>query len=385
MKAKWLYIEVDVIQANKKGYNICGDYYLCKRTYENTIMILCDGIGSGIKANVAAIMCANRLIWLLESGISLIRASEIVISMMHKARKEEDVPFAAFSIAWILNTGQYTVISYESPAPLLINRSGSQLLPQRHFTLAHELVSESIGILRENESLVLVTDGVTQAGMGRMTGLGWGIEGFNSFINYKLNKGKELKETVEDSIEKVAELSGNTHADDATIAILNCREANVLNLMTGPAASPSNDSRFVQDFMREDGYKVICGSTTADIVSKVLKESVEILSLSSSFFQPPKYRIKGIDLVTEGAVTLNQVYNILDENPDDYDEDSCVSDLSRLMNNADIIRFYIGGARNPGHGDISFKQMGVLPRHKIVELLIKKLEDMGKIVLQYRL
>ncbi|MGI5902180.1 MAG: SpoIIE family protein phosphatase [Desulfitobacteriia bacterium] len=383
MKDKRLYIEDLVLQASKRGQSTCGDYYLCQRTSEYSIFILCDGIGSGIKANIAAIMCANRLLSLLESGISLYRACEMVISMMHKARTEDDVPFAAFSLAWILNNGQYTIISYESPVPLLVKSTGSEPIAQRHFTLAHELVSESKGVLKTGETLILMTDGLTQAGMGRLPGLGWGTEGINSFINFSLYRGKDLAEIAQKSFENAALLSGNEHIDDTTLVVLNCRQAKVFNLMTGPATERSDDENFVREFMNTDGEKAICGSTTADVVARVLNRPVEILSLSSSFSQPPKYKIKGIDLVTEGAVTLNQVFNILDEDPESYDKDSCVSELCEMMRAADIIRIFIGGARNPSHQDISFKQMGVLPRHTIVDLLIKKLTEMGKIVLSY--
>jgi hypothetical protein len=383
MKENKLYIQDTVEQANKRGNRTCGDFCLCTRTDEHTIFILCDGIGSGIRANIAAIMCANRLMRLLESGISLYRASEMVVFMMHQARTEDDIPFAAFSLAWILNNGQYTVISYESPPPLLVDKDGSQPLPQRHFTLGYEVVSEATGMLREGNALILMTDGITQAGMGRIQGLGWGTEGFNAFVNAGLDRGKSLPEIAREGIDKAYELSGAMHGDDTTVAVLSCRQAVILNLMTGPAAQRSQDAGFVKDFMETGGFKAVCGSTTADVISRVLGEPVEVLSLSSSFSHPPKYKINGIDLVTEGAVTLNQVYNILDEDPLEFDEDSCVSDLCRMMIAADIIRLFTGKARNPGHTDISFKQLGVLPRHIIVGLLIQKLRAMGKIVVQY--
>jgi hypothetical protein len=383
MKARWLYIDDAVDQANKMDNKICGDYYLCKRTSEHTIFILCDGIGSGIKANIAATMCASRLLWLLEAGISLFRASEMILSMMRKARTEEDIPYAAFTVAWVLNNGQYTVISYESPAPLLVNRTGSEVICQRHFCLAGEPVSESTGVLRAGESLVLMTDGITQAGMGEMSGLGWGSEGVNFYLNNALYRGKSLREAGHDIMAKACRLSGGEFADDATVAVLSCRQAKVLSCDRSGCVS-SEDENFVREFLGSEGYKVICGSTTSEIVSRIIGQPVEIMSLSSSFSQPPRYRIEGIDLVTEGAVTLNQVYNILDENPTDYDKDSCVSDLGWMMKDADIINFFTGLARNPGHNDIRFKQLGVMPRNTIVSLLIQKLRDMGKIVLQYR-
>ncbi|MDD4169371.1 MAG: SpoIIE family protein phosphatase [Desulfotomaculaceae bacterium] len=382
-KAKWLYIEDAVFQVNKRDKRTCGDFYLCQRTYEHTIFILCDGIGSGIKANLAATMCANRLLFLLDAGVSLFRTCEMVLSMMHKAHTEEDIPYAAFSIAWILNNGQYTIISYESPVPLLVNGNSAEPVLQRSFILARELVGESTGVLRDGETLVLMSDGITQAGLGRIPGLGWGTEGVNSFFNYNLYRDQPLVSIARAAIDKAGELSGGYHPDDTSIAILSCRQANVLNIMTGPAAHKRDDQIFVADFMNSSGYKAVCGSTTADVVARVLKLPVEATEISEFFSQPPLYKIKGIDLVTEGAVTLNQVFNILDEDPEEFDSNSCVSDLARMMLDADIIKFFIGEARNPSHAGISFKQMGVLPRHTIINLLIQKLTEKGKIILQY--
>jgi serine/threonine protein phosphatase PrpC len=384
MKAKWLYVEDMVKQVSKMDNLACGDYYLCKRTFEHTIFILCDGLGSGIKANIAATMCAHRLLWLLESGISLFKSCEAVLSMMHKARTQKDIPYAAFTVAWVLNNGQYTVLSYDSPTPLMIKRNGAEIMASRDITLAEEPVKESTGMLRDGEALVLMTDGITQAGLGENPGLGWGVEGVNSFLNTALYRGKSLMEAAEDIMDKACQLSGGVFTDDASLAVLNCRQAKVLNLMTGPAVYPSEDESFVHDFLSREGYRVVCGSTTSEIVARVLGEPVEVLSISSSFAQPPRYSIKGIDLVTEGAVTLNQVYNILDEDPNNYESGACVSDLSNFMLEADFINFFIGGASNPGHNNISFKQLGVLPRQTIVNLLMQKLKDMGKIILQHR-
>lgn len=382
MTANYFYISDFVVQANKRTNLTCGDYFLSSRTSEHSVFILCDGIGSGIRANIAAIMCANRLLRLLESGISLYRASEMVISMMHKARTEENVPFAAFSIAWILNNGQYTVLSYESPAPLLVEQVGSHPLPQRYFTLGNELVSEANGILREGDSLILTTDGITQAGLGIIRGFGWGIEGFDRYINTEITRDKMMEEIAQGAVDKAYLLSGQEHADDTTVSVLTCRKAVTLNILSGPPIKRSDDKVYVSAFLDSGGLKAVCGSTTAEIVSRVLQEPIETVTLSTSFSKPPQYRIKGIDIVTEGAITLNQVYNILEEDSDIY-EDSCVSSLCLMIKSADIIRFYTGRAYNPGHQDIHFKQLGVLPRKTIIELLIKKLREQGKIVVQY--
>ncbi len=377
-----LYVCDSVAQALKARHNVCGDHYLCSRTWEETHFVLCDGIGSGMRANIAATMCAHRLLHLLANGISLTRASEMVVSMMHRARTEEGIPFSAFNLAHILSTGQYTVLSYESPSPILVRQGAAELLPLSYFTRGHEVVGEASGHLRPGEALVLMTDGVTQAGLGRMKGTGWGEERVVAEINAHLRRGQRLEDIPPEILEQARLLSGGAHGDDTTMAVLACREARVLNLMTGPARTKAADKEFVERFMAQEGEKVVCGSTTADIVARVLGHPLKVLELSTSFASPPTYEIAGLDLVTEGAVTLNQIYNILEEDLEDYQGGSCVGEICRMMKQADMIRFFVGGVKNPGHQGLEFKQLGVLPRSLIVTLLVERLRKMGKVVVE---
>ncbi len=377
-----MYLCDTVAQARKSRHNVCGDHFLCTRTWEETWFVLCDGIGSGMRANIAATMCAHRLTHLLANGVSLARASEMVVSMMHRARTEEGIPFAAFSLAHVLNTGQYTVLCYESPSPFLVSQGAAELLPLRYFTRGHEVVGEASGHLRPGESLVLMTDGVTQAGLGRMKGTGWGEERVVDEVNAHLRRGQRLEDIPPDILEQARLLSGGAHGDDTTMAVLSCRQAQVLNLMTGPARTKAADREFVERFMAREGRRVVCGSTTADIVARVLGQPLRVLELSTSFASPPTYEIAGLDLVTEGAVTLNQIYNILEEDLEDYQGGSCVGQICQMMKQADMIRFFVGGVKNPGNQGLEFKQLGVLPRSLIVNLLVEKLRTMGKVVVE---
>jgi len=132
--------------------------------------------------------------------------------------------------------------------------------------------------------------------------------------------------------------------------------------------------------METKGTKIVCGSTTAEIVARNLGVAIDIKDVSNAYHKPPSYDIKGIDYSTEGAITLNQVYNILGEAPEKLESDSSVSDLYRFFHTSDTINFLVGTAANPGHEHIVFRQMGVYPRDVIVRLLAEKLKAMGKLV-----
>ncbi|HEX2966352.1 MAG TPA: SpoIIE family protein phosphatase [Syntrophorhabdaceae bacterium] len=374
------YIETVVFQRAKKPGGICGDHVVIDRTPEATTAVLADGIGTGIKAQIAAVMCSSRLMELTRQGFTLREACRKIVDTMHQARTS-DIPFAAFSVCRVLNNGQATIISYEIPHPILVNNRLAAYLPKpRSFPLGLEMVAETNCTLEFGDGIVLVSDGVSQAGLGHQYRLGWSIQGASDFINGLLIQGSALNTIPEKIVQRVKEISGHTYGDDTTCLLLTCRESKTLNILSGPPGNRAMDSSVIRDFMRLNGAKAVCGSTTVEIVARHLKQKVTMNAVSTEFHKPPAYTLKGIDLATEGAITLNQVYNILEEKESKLAENSAVSDLYRLLHEADAVNIIIGTASNPAHKAIIFRQMGVLPREAIIPLLIEKLRKLGKLI-----
>lgn len=372
------YIGMSVAQASKAQAAVCGDYVLSERSEEATTVILCDGIGSGIKAHIAAVMCANRLMELLRLGFSARQACAKVVMTMHAARTQ-DIPFSAFCVCRILSDGHVTVISYEMPAPVIVEQMAASVAAQRFITLGNEVIAEMHFRLHTHTSLLLFSDGVAQAGMGTAFKLGWKEEGVAEFARSALAR-HAVAALPGMILEKVREYSGPTYGDDSTVILLECRRAKTVHILTGPPADRQLDRKVVERFVRLPGTKIICGSTTADIASQALGVPVKSKPVSDAYYQPPQYEIAGIDLVTEGALTLNQVYNILEEDPRSFDADSCVSAFCMHLRGADSVNFLVGTAANPNHQNIVFRQMGVLPRLAIVQKIAEKLKKMGKLV-----
>lgn len=374
------YLEVVEAQSAKRTGRVCGDYVITERTPEATLTVVADGIGTGIKARVAAVMCASRLMELTRVGFTLREACSKIVHTMHEARTK-DIPFSAFSACRVLNNGQATIMSYEIPSPILINNRLAAYLPkQRFYPLGLEMIAEVNCMLDYGDGIVLVSDGVSQAGLGHQYRMGWSVQGACDFINGCLAQGYDLKIIPGKVLGKVKEISGATYGDDTTCVVVFCREAKTLNVLTGPPATKNNDKTVVMEFMSMKGTKVVCGSTTSEMTARILEVPVSMKEVPSAYHKPPSYEIEGVDYATEGAISLNQVYNILGESPDKLETDSSVSDLYRLFHSADTINFVVGTASNPGHENIVFRQMGIFPREMIVKLLAEKLTKMGKLV-----
>ena len=366
-------------QQSKRGQHVCGDLLFENREADGATFMLLDGIGSGVKANLAAQFVSSRLAELLRRGFSAREGTGRLLEMLHRARTE-DVLFSAFTLLRVLPDGAAHAVSYEMPSPIFIEKGNAALARQRFLTISGEVVGEADFTLRAGTGLLLVSDGITQAGMGN--GLPYGLteKGVCEFADTKLRHGLAKEELPALLTAKAEELCGGDCRDDATAALFSVRSGNTVHILTGPPACSAEDERFVWQFLSCHGKKAICGSTTSEIVSRISKKPLR-LNAGGNPFEPPESFIDGIDMVTEGALTLNQLYNIMEEKAERLDPDSPVSRLRLLLDKADRVRFCVGEADNQGHSGIIFRQLNVLPRRAIIPLLVEKMRAQGKLVI----
>ncbi|NLO91478.1 MAG: SpoIIE family protein phosphatase [Elusimicrobia bacterium] len=370
---------VAAAQSTKSGQHVCGDMLFENRQPDGATFMVLDGIGSGVKANVAAQFYSARLSELLKRGFSTREAAGNLLDTLHRARTE-DVLFSAFTLLRVLPDGSAHSVSYEMPPPIYIEKGTAAPARQRFFTVSGEVVGEADFMLRAGTGVLIVSDGVTQAGMGR--GLPYGLtdKGACDFASSRLYHGSAPEQLPGLLVAEAEKLCGGDCKDDATAAFYSVRAGNTVHILTGPPANSADDWRFVSQFIGSHGSKAVCGSTTAEIFSRISGAPLRI-SESANPFEPPESFIDGADMVTEGALTLNQLYNIMDEPTARLDPASPVSRLRLLLDGADRVRFCVGMAENLGHSGIIFRQLNVLPRRTIVPLLAEKLRGKGKLVI----
>jgi hypothetical protein len=154
-----------------------------------------------------------------------------------------------------------------------------------------------------------------------------------------------------------------------------------VHVLSGPPKNRKSDARVVREFMQRDGTKVICGSTTMELAARVLGKTVRVEGMLDDRLAPPEYSLDGVELVTEGAITLNQAYNILDEDVRSGEGlEGPVLRLCALLRSADCVHFWLGRTENANHDRFAFKQAGILSRGKIIALIAERLRRMGKLV-----
>ncbi len=375
------YLHVEIVSASnsKRPDTVSGDAFRSYRTPGATVVILADGIGSGVKANIYANMAISRLERLLSDGFSLRRAFSSLVKTMHEARGTE-MPYAVFTVVRILNNGETTILAYEMPESLFIGRHSASVLKRRNFTHGSDVISETNLFLEPGEGLLLYSDGITLAGIGTTTILGWSSNEICRHVNSLFSAGEQKIMLAKRVHAQARKLWGKTCGDDCTVIGALCRPGKVATIFSGPPLDKTQDTKVVEAFLALPGLKIVCGATTAQIVARHLSQKVQVNTSDSSLIAPPGYSLTGIDLVTEGAITLNQLFNIFDASPLDFEAESSVTRLYDALIDADRVNFIVGKSQNVGHADIAFKQQGIMPRHKVIEMLAQKLRVDGRLV-----
>ena len=378
------HINIELSQLAKHEGSPCGDYFLRKKTALHTTIILGDGKGHGIKAHIAATMYVTYLMKLLDEGYSLRYAFTKLIEIVQVAAMKE-LPYAVFSVARILNDGVTTILTYEMPAPVLISKK-AKILTQRKVVEGNAIFNETNCYLQLGEGVLLMSDGVTQAGIGRGYNYGWGSENLCEYINEYLSENStqdlfDLLPILPEKIQnKVTKICNGNRDDDVSVLVAYAKSGIVTTVFTGPPTNKQDDQRYIRDFLMSSGRKVICGGSTAGMISKATGRNLEVSMASPSPYTPPSYKLEGVDLAVEGAVTLNQLYNIIDADRIFMDSNNPVTQLYDILMTSDKIIFYLGSVNAAAESDISFIQRGIKTRRQIVPLIAEKLQELGKIV-----
>ena len=134
-----------------------------------------------------------------------------------------------------------------------------------------------------------------------------------------------------------------------------------------------------------DGTRVICGGTTAKIIARELGRDLSAILKRDPSGLPPTYRMDGIDMVTEGVLTLSKVKSLL-EGMTGTEVTSKGTDgaLASLLLGHDIIEFAVGTRINPIHQDPTLPVELELRRNLIKNLaLLLEEKFMKEVTIKY--
>ena len=164
----------------KKGEDTCGDSYKVFRAPRSTVIVLSDGLGSGIKANVLSTLTVEIVGGLVSGNISMHEVVETLIATLPVCRWR-GIAYSTFSILRIYDTGQATLVEYDSPTSLRI-RGGTKVIPMTgsEVEILGKTIRESHFRMRPDDLFLQMSDGIIHAGVGTSLRMGWQEEGVRS-------------------------------------------------------------------------------------------------------------------------------------------------------------------------------------------------------------
>lgn len=356
---KSYFLEVDYYQISKAGQIACGDAFYSQKQGERTILVMADGLGSGIKASVLSTLTSTMASAFIYAKMDIRRAAEVILETLPVCSMRK-IGYSTFTIADVLTDGKVRLIEHDNP-PCVLVRDG-KILPIKKQSIHFEAVHDSVIYysefqLKPRDRLIVFSDGVTQSGMGRPGMLlGWQQSGTEAHIQQIMNENPEISasELCKRIAKKAEENDLGSAADDITASAIYLRKPRKTLLVTGPPYKREHDALMAEILKGFKGAKVICGGTTSEIISRELNRpvTVNLKDMRSSLEVPPTAHMQGVDLVTEGTITLSRALQLLEQNihPETM-EDNGISRLMNMLIGSDIIDFVVGTKINEAHQD----------------------------------
>lgn len=369
---------------NHVGEQLCGDSVeIVSNSDDNLVVVVADGLGSGVKASILSTLTSKILSTMLAAGMKIEDAVETMVNTLPVCR-ERQVAYSTFTVIRIVGNERAEIVQYDNPRVIMLRDGKNYEYPTTKLELSGKRVFRSDIKLRADDVFIAMSDGVEHAGVGGIYNFGWRREDIIGYIEPFIPAGYTAKTLTTILLEEVDRLYEGKPMDDATVCTLRIRERVPMNLLFGPP-SDREDRKMLSRFFAKPGKHIVSGGTTSSIAARYLgKPLVPVLEFPDPDI-PPIAKVDGIDLVTEGVITISRVLdyakNYLDDNKSyevwSYKQDGASQIARLLFEEATDINFFVGRAINPAHQNPDLP-INFNIKMKLVDELTSCLEKMGK-------
>ncbi len=382
------FLDIHAQHLRKSGEELCGDTVKVLRAETQTIVVLSDGLGSGVKANILSTLTAEILVKMIQEEIPLEDVLETVLGTLPIC-KVRNLAYATFTAVRIDHTDySFRILNFDNPPPFYFRKGKRHPLPAQTETILGRRIQFHEGVLDLGDFLGIISDGVQYAGLGAELNFGWGWDRINRYLeDHFLLRGRAVRETVNRVVQETNHLYQGKPGDDATFLGIAARPRVSTIVFTGPPLNQEMDEQYVQRVLSFKGRTVVCGGTTANIVSNYLGEPIRIDVSTLREDIPPIGSLSEVDLVTEGILTLSRTLEYLKASEGEPSRLPADRNGARLLADellrADFLYFLVGQRIN------EFYQNPLLPksisiRRSLVEELAELLRKLNReVVIEY--
>ncbi|MFR3310482.1 MAG: SpoIIE family protein phosphatase [Christensenellales bacterium] len=377
--------EVGYKSINHDGEQLCGDHVdIVEQGDNSTVVVLADGLGSGVKASILSTLTSKIISTMmsedmkLEDCVSTIAATLPICSV-------RGVAYSTFTIIHLIENETVEIIQYDNPNVIFIRGDSVYDYPKQELNIDGKKVLKSVIKLQEGDCIVAMSDGCPHAGIGIAFNFGWKWEDIADFMRTIYAAGYTAKTLATMLVDECDKQYRYKPGDDATACVVKIRRREPMNILFGPPRNRDDCERMMSLFFSKEGKHIVCGGTTASIAAAYLgKPLVPSLNFESGDI-PPTAEIEGVDLVTEGVITVNKVIEYARDalagnelySEWGYRRDGASLICRLLFEEATDINFYVGRAVNPAHQNPDLP-INFNIKMNLVKELSECLRQMGK-------
>lgn len=370
---------------NKFGEQLCGDRVeIIDQNEDSYVVVLADGLGSGVKANILSTLTSKIISTMMANGMSLENCVETIAATLPICEVRK-VAYSTFTIVRTIDNREAEIIQYDNPQLILLRDGKNYDYPKTAMEIGGKMIYKSKITLHENDFLVFTSDGAIWAGVGTTMNFGWERDQIIEFLEKMYNSEFTAKTMSSLLLDECCRLYGGKPGDDTTVCTVKIRERKSVNLMLGPPRDPKDVNKMMSLFFAKEGKHIVCGGTTSTLAGEFLGKPVETQLDYLDPEIPPIAKIEGVDLTTEGVITLSRV---LEQARTYHEADAIYADwnvkqdgaslISRMLfEEATDINFLVGRAINPAHQNPNLPITFNI-KMQLVEELSELLKTMGK-------
>ncbi len=377
--------EIGYKSINHDGEQLCGDHIdIVDQGADSTVIVLADGMGSGVKASILSTLTSKIISTMMAEGLPLEECVSTIAATLPVC-SVRGVAYSTFTIMHIINSRTIELIQYDNPHIIYIRDGALFDYAKTELSIGGKTIYKSVIRLQEDDIIIAMSDGCPHAGIGIAYNFGWKWEDIAEYMLGMSEGGFTAKVLSTLLIDEVNRLYGGKPGDDATACVIKIRKRVPMNILFGPPSDRDDCDRMMSLFFSKEGKHIICGGTTSSIAAKWLRKPLRPKLSFERSDVPPIAELEGVDLVTEGVITINKVVEYANDyinNNDSYEEWGYSNDgaslISRLLfEEATDINFYVGKAVNPAHQNPDLP-INFNIKMNLVQELSKALKLMGK-------
>lgn len=370
---------------NHEGEQLCGDHVdIIEQNENSTVLVLADGLGSGVKASILSTLTSKIISTMMAEGLPLEECVSTIAATLPIC-SVRGVAYSTFTIIHIIDNETAEIMQYDNPLVVLLRNGENYDYPKTELNIDGKKIYKSTISLQENDIFIAMSDGCPHAGIGLAYNFGWRREDIIEFMKTFADVGYTAKTLSTMLVDECNKQYGYHPGDDATACVVRIRKREPMNLLFGPPRNPDDCNRMMSLFFSKEGKHIVCGGTTSSIVAKYLGKPVKATLNFEQSDVPPIATIEGVDLVTEGVITINKVIEYAKDSLSDNEKyeiwsvhrDGASMICRLLFEEATDINFFVGRAVNPAHQNPDLP-INFNIKMNLVEELCTCLKQMGK-------